>query len=709
MSIRIRYVLALCLVASLVTLTVFVMRGMFHEQRADTGIINIAGQQRMLSQRIALLVEKIHTCQDTSGASQSALDSALSKFSENHGQLTSLPVLPDSVAHIYFGENQLDKRVKKYIEQATPIVTQQCPTDRTIDIEEASLILTDLNNVVSAFELAARERVDRVANIELYLWIATLLLLVVEAIVIFYPMERQITDSIKKLVATKNKAEASALQAKQASKAKSEFLSNMSHELRTPMNGLFGMIELAIDSPEKSTNYLKKAKSAGRQLLVLINDILDFSKIEAGKIRIENGPMDLHQLLDDVVSLQRTYCQNKGLTFDYVKESDFPPIILGDITRISQVLHNLLSNAIKFTETGSVRLTVNTFEKEEVRYISFSVKDTGIGIAPEQVDSIFQKFEQADQSTTRLYGGTGLGLSIAKQLSLLMQGDISVTSNLNQGSEFTFEMPVVPAQLPETQVSSSISKRCAVVDDLQTSREYLSHIVSGMGYSATAFDSAQAFLEADYDSFDVIVLDLAMPEMSGVDLLNILKERGLSPFPPVILVSAELEQLQSDDPVNSLIWKTHTKPLMRSDLELDLQQLIAPERTPRDGNNSDNKYRVLVAEDNEINAEIVKAMLAMEGYKTIHVKDGEQAVNACKKHAFDFILMDCNMPIMDGLTASSILRNDLKIKTPIAALTANAFPEDRKECLNAGMDEFLTKPIEKEELIQALEKYLPTI
>ena len=706
MSIRLRYVLALFLVASLVTTTVFIMRGLFNEQRADAGVINTAGQQRMLSQRIALLVEKIHSCQDTSGKSQLALGEALNKFHENHVALASLPTLPDSVSNIYFGESQLDERVRNYIEQATPVVTQQCPSASRIDIEDASLILTQLNNVVTAFESAARHRVDNVSNIELYLWVATLILLVIEAIVIFYPMERQITDTIKKLVATKNEAEASAFQARQASKAKSEFLSSMSHELRTPMNGLFGMIELAIDSPDKSTNYLKKAKSAGRQLLVLINDILDFSKIEAGKIRIENCPMDLHQLLDDVVSLQRTYCQNKGISFNYVKQHDFPPIILGDITRISQVLHNLLSNAIKFTEEGSVTLTVNTFEKQGGHFISFCVEDTGIGIAPEHVSAIFEKFEQADQSTTRLYGGTGLGLSIAKQLALLMQGDISVTSTLNHGSTFTFEMPMVASELPMARVHTSKSLNCAVVDDLQTSREYISHIVMSMGYSATVFSSATAFLNADYNAYDVIVLDLAMPEMSGVDLLKALQARGVSPFPPVILVSAELEQLESNDPVNSLIWRTHTKPLNRSDLELDLQHLGAPNNTPND-KQSDNIYRVLVAEDNEINAEIVKAMLVMEGYKTVHVKDGEQAVNACKKHNFDFILMDYNMPIMDGLTASSILRNDLKIKAPIAALTANAFPEDKKECLNAGMDEFLTKPIEKDALIQTLKKYLP--
>lgn len=706
MSIRLRYVLALFLVASLVTTTVFIVRGLFDEQRADAGVINTAGQQRMLSQRIALLVEKIHSCQDTLGSSQLALDEALNQFHENHVTLTSLPTLPDSVANIYFGESQLDKRVRNYIEQATPVITQQCPNEHRIDIEEASLILSQLNDVVDAFESSARNRVDKVSNIELYLWVATLVLLVMEAIVIFYPMERQIKDTIKKLVATKNEAEASALQARQASKAKSEFLSSMSHELRTPMNGLFGMIELAIDSPEKSTNYLKKAKSAGRQLLVLINDILDFSKIEAGKIRIENSPMDLHQLLDDVVSLQRTYCQNKGITFNYVKEHDFPPIILGDITRISQVLHNLLSNAIKFTERGSVTLTVNTFKKQDESFISFCVEDTGIGIAPEKVSAVFQKFEQADQSTTRLYGGTGLGLSIAKQLALLMQGDISVTSILNHGSKFTFEMPMVPSEFSTAHLHTSKSLNCAIVDDLQTSREYLSHIVTSMGYSATVFSSASAFLNADYDVYDVIILDLAMPEMSGVDLLKVLQERDVTPFPPVILVSAELEQLASDDPVNSLIWRTHTKPLNRNDLELDLQQLGTPDNTPNE-KQSGNLYRVLVAEDNEINAEIVKAMLIMEGYKTVHVKDGEQAVNACKKHNFDFILMDCNMPIMDGLTASSILRNDLKIKAPIAALTANAFPEDKKECLDAGMDEFLTKPIDKEVLIQTLKKYLP--
>ncbi|WP_372620543.1 response regulator, partial [Alteromonas stellipolaris] len=480
---------------------------------------------------------------------------------------------------------------------------------------------------------------------------------------------------------------------------------SMSHELRTPMNGLFGMIELAMDNPNKSENYLRKAKAAGRQLLTLINDILDLSKIEAGKIVVEKSPVDLLQLLDEVVSIQRIYCQNKGLTFHYNKQQSLAPVIQGDITRIAQILHNLLSNAIKFTESGSVTLSVSQTTMTNGNTLLFSVKDTGIGIDSKKLSSVFQKFEQADQSTTRHYGGTGLGLSIAKELAQLMDGDILATSTLGVGSEFTLTLPVVEESLPAIEIKTDATLQCAIVDDLLTSREYLEHVVAAMSLIPTSYSSAKDFLEDTPNKYDVIILDLAMPEMSGVDLLRELVKLDISPFPKIILISAELEQLDCEQAIKDVIWRSHAKPIVRKDLELDLQSLVSraskPEGFPA---KATPRLRILIAEDNDINAEIVKAMLEGEGYKIIHVKDGEQAVAACAKHLFDFILMDCNMPVMDGIMASSIIRNELKIHTPIAALTANAFPEDKEECLKAGMNDFLTKPLDKELLLSSIKQ-----
>ena len=706
MSIRIRYTLALLLIACLVTASVFTMRTMLNNQRLDAEIINIAGQQRMLSQRIALLVQKISACGEDSASSTDILEAAIKTFSSNHQKLISLPSLPDSISNMYFGTSQLDAKVNQYIAQARVLVkSPQCSSSIVITIEQATRLLKQLNSVVYMFELEAKSNVDAVSSLEFYLWLATIFLLGVEAFFIFAPMDRKIKKTIQHLYEASEKAETEALKAQEANRAKSEFLSSMSHELRTPMNGLFGMIELAMDNPSKSENYLRKAKTAGRQLLTLINDILDLSKIEAGKIVVEKGPVDLLQLLDEVVSIQRIYCQNKGLDFHYNKQQTLAPIIQGDITRIAQILHNLLSNAIKFTESGSVTLSVSQALTESGNTLLFSVKDTGIGIDSDKLSTIFQKFEQADQPTTRHYGGTGLGLSIAKELAQLMDGNILATSTLGAGSEFTLTLPVVEESLPAIEVKTDAILRCAIVDDLLTSREYLEHVVAAMSLIPTSYSSAKDFLEDTPNNYDVIILDLAMPEMSGVDLLRELVKTDISPFPKIILISAELERLDCEEAVKDVIWRSHAKPIIRKDLELDLQSLVSRASKPTGfPHKAAPRLRILIAEDNDINAEIVKAMLEGEGYKIVHVKDGEQAVAACAKHLFDFILMDCNMPVMDGIMAASIIRNELKINTPIAALTANAFPEDKEECLNAGMNDFLTKPLNKELLLSRIKQ-----
>lgn len=705
MTIRTRYIVALLLTASLVTLSFTVLYNLIGAQKLDAEIINIAGQQRMLSQRIALFANTKAVC-GTEDKRQSFIN-AVNKFKTNHQRLINLEDLSSPIQAIYFGDLQLDKKVKSFISQSEMLYqARNCEANETFSIDNVSVLLTQLNDVVDLFEQDASQRVDFVATIEIYLWLGTLTLLVIEAIFIFSPMEKEIRSSILRLTSLKVEAENAAREAKKASQAKSEFLSSMSHELRTPMNGLFGMIELSIDNPSKGSLYLKKAKTAGRQLLVLINDILDISKIEAGKIKIEKAPVDLLQVLDDVVSLQRVYCQRKGLNFHYNKQAELPHIIEGDITRISQVLHNLLSNAIKFTEKGSVTLDVRVEQLQNSMKLIFDVIDTGIGITEEKLPHIFDKFEQADQSTTRVYGGTGLGLSIAQQLARLMGGDIAVMSKEGEGSTFSFHMVAHPSKLPDIPITPSTSLRCAVVDDLQTSREYFDHIVVSAGIYSKSFESAAEFLADDPFSYDVIILDLSMPEMSGIDLLKELAKQNKE-IPKVILISAELERMQNEDDMSDMIWRTHAKPINRRELEQDLSKLLKqPSKTSHFHAAPVKSQRILLAEDNEINAEIVKTMLQAEGYKVLHVKNGKDALEACKRHTFDFILMDCNMPIMGGIEASLHIRNTLKLETPIAALTANAFVEDKEECLGAGMNDFLAKPLDKETLLACIVKYI---
>lgn len=706
MSIRSRYIVALALTASLITLSFLILSELIKGQKQDGEIINIAGQQRMLSQRIAMLAASSTLCKDNQEFGYLRQD--LAKFKQNHEYLVSLEHLPTQTFNTYIQQGQLDSRVKNFVDKTEAVLSNaSCETSSLMPVQDLTSLLQQLDNVVSQFEQDAISRVDTVLTIEMYLWLAALALLGFEAVFIFVPMERQVRRSMRSLKQSKEIAQQSAERAEKASKAKSEFLSSMSHELRTPMNGLFGMIELAIDNPEKSNLYLKKAKTAGRQLLVLINDILDISKIEAGKIKIEQAPVDLLQVLDDVVSLQRVYCQRKGLEFHYLKDVDLPHVIEGDITRITQILHNLLSNAIKFTSEGSVTLKVTHTKHENGNRLVFDVIDTGIGIPSSKLKNIFYKFEQADHSTTREFGGTGLGLSIAKQLANLMEGDINVVSTVGRGSTFTFTMAAKEAHLPDINIVPHTNLRCAIIDDLQTSREYFEHIVASMSVEPCSYSSAKTFLDDKPFSFDVIILDLSMPGMSGVDLLQQLKRLKPPKFPKVILISAELERLEDEHEILESIWKTHAKPINRRELENDLSKLIETKPVSRQEMQELNKKkRILLAEDNEINAEIVKAILQTEGYKYLHVKNGLDAVEVSKRHNFDLILMDCNMPIMGGIEASTILRKTMEANTPIIALTANAFAEDKEECLAAGMNDFLAKPLDKDTLLSTIKKHI---
>ncbi|MDO6694172.1 response regulator [Aliiglaciecola sp. 3_MG-2023] len=686
------------------------LRYIFKTQMNDAYVVNIAGQQRMLSQRIALFVTRLSTCPTNQTELNKTLQSTIEKFERNQTYLTQLPKLPSKIRAIYFGETGLNAKTQKYVTAARQFNNQNescglVPAD--FNANQTDELLFYLDKVVQEFELDARERVERVENIELGLWLFTLILLVLEALLIFHPMETKIKTSMASLREALRQSEKSEQQANEANKAKSEFLASMSHELRTPMNGLFGMIELAIDNPNKSNDYLKKAKSAGKQLLVLINDVLDLSKIEAGKLRIERTSFDLIQLFDDVSSVQSANCRIKNLTFDFRKTTSLPTRIISDPTRLSQIMHNLLNNAIKFTEAGTVTLTAGVKIENKKYWLSINVKDTGIGIEQQKLASIFNKFEQAEQSTTRLFGGSGLGLAISKQLTDLMKGKLQVSSEIDKGSCFTLSIPIEIDHEKIENIDPEVHLKCAVVDDLITSREYIQHIAEQQGLVTSSFDSAREFLKVDDTEFDVLIVDLSMPDLTGVDLIEELVNRNTDKLPYIILVSAMIEHLECSDDVRRVIWRTHGKPILRQELEVDLRQLQKIHL--RQGSNivqPQNKFKILVAEDNEINAEVVKTMLETAGYDVSIVGDGEKAINACIFEEFDLILMDLQMPVMDGLTATGKLKAELNFTKPIIALTANAYVEDREKCKNAGMTDFLSKPIDKVSLITMIQKYL---
>jgi len=709
MSIRSRYILALSLVALIVSISAVSMRYIFEVQETDAKIINIAGAQRMLSQRIALLVYRISACEASQNVYIEKLSESIKRLQNNHQFLTTLPELPIAVEALYFGPSNVNNKIETYIGTASTYSNNNdCSSvPRIFKSAQADALLVFLDTIVTEFEGAAKARVNHIERIELILWIVTLLILLLEAFFIFRPMDKRIASTIHSLDNAVQQAKHSEQQALMANKAKSDFLANMSHELRTPMNGLFGMIELAMDNPAKSDAYLKKAKHAGHQLLTLINDVLDLSKIEAGKLKIENISFDLYQIIDDVVSLQSISCRKKGIEFEYLKETDLPNTVIGDPTRISQVLHNLLSNAIKFTLEGMVSLAVSVTFKQQQQYLTFVVKDTGVGISAEDQLKIFNKFEQADQSTTRLHGGSGLGLSISTMLTQLMDGKLSVDSALEKGSTFTFSLPVNEDKRP-LPIQSKMTLNCAIVDDLLSSREYLAHLVTSQGLQTTVFETAAEFLKSEIQSFDLLIIDLSMPNIDGVGAIEAILARDLQRIPHVILVSAALENLECSDNVRGAIWRTHIKPVDRRGFESDLvklQNIIERHSIEQDKSLYASK-QILVVEDNEINMEVVKSMLENDHYEVTVASNGQKAINACLVQAFDLILMDVQMPIMDGLSATKKLREQYKLKTPIVALTANVFAEDRNECFDAGMNDFVAKPIDKINLLATVRRLI---
>ena len=713
LSIRARYILALTLVAVTVTGSTLILKYIFSAQANDANVINIAGQQRMLSQRIALSISRLSACQlspQSTHQFKQALESALSTFSGNRKYLTSLNNIPPAVSSLYYGEHGLDKASQDYVADARAFLasgnTCTAPPSR-FNAQNSDALLKNLDSAVHAFELAATSRVERVEKVEIFLWIFTLILLLCEALFIFRPMENKVRDALSSLKDAIQKAEEAEQQAVEANKAKSEFLASMSHELRTPMNGLFGMMELALDNPHKSGEYLKKAKNSGKQLLVLINDVLDLSKIEAGKLRIERTSLDLLQLLDDVTSVQSANARLKKLNFNYNKNTTLPSHIFGDPTRIAQIMHNLLSNAIKFTHQGEVNLDVGVQVKDKRFWLNISVQDTGIGIKPEKLKSIFNKFEQADHSTTRLHGGTGLGLSIAKQLTELMHGTLTAQSTENEGSCFVLTLPIEVDNKRIENIHPSIPLHCAIVDDLQTSREYLEHVVKAQGYKTTVFAHAAEFLASDISQFDALLLDLSMPDINGIDVINTMQTQQLSKRPHIILVSAVIEHLECTQDIRSLIWRTHAKPVLRQELEADLRELHnLHQKREENPVESSSAHKILIVEDNEINAEVVKVMLEGAGYQVAIATDGEKAIQACIFEQYDLILMDMHMPVMDGITATIKLRTEMNFTQPIVALSANAFIEDRDNCLNAGMNDFLSKPIDKHALLTTINRQL---
>ncbi len=606
------------------------------------------------------------------------------------------------------------------------------PTERFV-VETYAPIFGSSGKIVGVIQVYHDVSAD-IADIRADMWsiagalVVAFILLYLALFGIVRHAGRVLRTQYRELEDAKRAADAAADIAERANRAKSDFLAVMSHEIRTPLNGILGMSSLLLDDPldDEHRSYVEIIQTSGNNLLEIINDILDIAKIESGNFALEAAPFQIVDMVEGTVELLAGKAAEKGLEIACRVDSDMPEVVEGDALRLRQVLLNLLSNAIKFTDFGSVRVDARLAGLSNgAATLSFSVTDTGIGIPPDVQSLLFEKFVQADSSSTRRFGGAGLGLAICRDLVTMMGGKIGVESKVNEGSRFHFEVtlpvvagPATSATEPRRAIRRS-GERFLIVDDLEMNRSVLSYYVRAVGAQATvAASGAEALELLSEQAFDVAIFDHMMPGMNGTQLLEAAKALNL-PEPPVFVLSSSAgEAGRKENAIAAGFDAAMPKPVRLSAFEETMYEISGrrPRRraearhdgaTDAESRAKPSSRHILLAEDNANNQILVDKVIRRRGMTLDIAPDGAEAVRMFNAGEYDLVLMDLRMPNMNGLDAAQAIRASARGRfTPIVALTASVMAEDKADVDAAGMDDFVGKPLDPAELIRVIDKWI---